>query len=133
MFNLFKKDKEPENIKEVLDYVKNLEKKLDKTTEALGRLKQDSKFFVQKLGIVRYNPFSGVGGNQSFSVALLDGNNDGVVVTNLYSRDGSMVYAKSIKNGNSNYALSKEEKEAVSKAFESGSSKSKSEGRNNSK
>jgi len=57
-----------------------------------------------------------LGGDQSFSIALLDKQNSGVVITSLYTRDGNRVYAKPIENGTSEYTLSKEEKEALSRA-----------------
>lgn len=117
MLNFFKKNKEPKNFKEVLNQLKDLEKKINGISEELENLKKESKFSVQKIGIVRYNPFSGIGSNQSFSVALLDGNNDGIVITSLYARDGNRVYGKSVKDGQSEYSLSNEEKEAISKAI----------------
>ena len=118
MFNLFKKDKEPKDLKEVLKQFKDLKKEVQKISEGLENLKKDSKFSIQKVGIVRYNPFSGVGSNQSFSLALLDGNNNGAVITSIYAREGNRVYAKPIKNGNSEYSLSEEEEKAISKAIE---------------
>lgn len=70
----------------------------------------------QKIGVVRYNPFKEVGGDLSFSVALLDFNDSGIVITNIHSREGDRVYAKSVKNGESEHNLSAEEKEAIKKA-----------------
>jgi len=117
MFNFFKKrKKEPENFQEILDYFKNLEKDFEKLSQELENLKRESKFSVQKVGVVRFNPFKEVGGNQSFSIALLDGNNSGVVITSLYTREGNRVYGKPIKNGRAEYLLSEEEKEAINKA-----------------
>ena len=117
MLNFFKKKKkEPENLKEVLAQFRDLEKNFEKISQELENLKKESKFSVQKIGIVRFNPFSEVGGDQSFSIALLDGNNNGIVITSLYSREGNRVYGKPIKAGQSEYSLSKEEKEAIEKA-----------------
>ena len=117
MFNFFKKEKkEPKNLKEVLDFFKNLEKNFEKLSQELENLKKESKFAIQKVGIIRFNPFKEVGGNQSFSIALLDGNDSGIVITSLYSREGNRVYGKSIKNGQSEYSLSEEEKEAITRA-----------------
>ena len=117
MFNFFKKTKkEPENLKEVLDCFKGLEKNFEKVSRELESLKKEGRFSVQKVGIVRFNPFSEVGGDQSFSIALLNGNNDGVVITSLYTREGNRVYGKPIKNGGSEYLLSGEEKQAIDKA-----------------
>ena len=117
MFKFFKKGKkEPENLKEVLAQFKGLEENFEKLSEELESLKKESKFSVQKIGIVRFNPFSEVGGDQSFSIALLDGNNDGIVITSLYSREGNRVYGKPIKAGLSEHSLSEEEKQAIEKA-----------------
>ena len=113
MFNFFKKKKEPENFKEVLAQFKDLEKNFEKISEELENLKKESQFSVRKVGIVRFNPFSEVGGDQSFSIALLDGNNDGIVITSLYTREGNRVYGKPIKNGQSQYSLSQEEIKAI--------------------
>jgi len=96
-----------------------LRKEVEKISQDFEALKKQGNLSIQKVGIVRYNPFSNVGGNQSFSIALLDGDNNGVVVTSLFSRDGNRVYGKSIKKSNSEYSLSKEEKQAVEKAIES--------------
>lgn len=117
MFNFFKKKKEPENLKEILSLFKKLEKNFEKLSLELENLKKESKFSVQKIGIVRFNPFSEVGGDQSFSIALLDGNNNGVVISSLYSREGNRVYGKPVKNGQSEYPLSQEEQRAIEKAI----------------
>jgi len=113
MFQFFKKKKEPENLKEILAQFKDLKEGLEKITKDLENLKEENKFSVQKVGMVRFNPFKDVGGNQSFSIALLDGNDDGMVVTSLYTKEGNRVYGKPIKAGISEYLLSEEEKEAI--------------------
>jgi hypothetical protein len=72
---------------------------------------------VQRTGLVRYNPFEDTGGNQSFAVALLDFNGDGVVVSSLHARQNTRVYAKAIVGGKSEAALSDEESEALRNAM----------------
>jgi len=109
MFSVFKKNKGPQDLKKVL-------KEFEALKEEIRGLRKQGISSVQKVGIVRYNPFSNVGGKQSFSIALLDGNNDGIVLTSLYGREGSRVYAKPLKNGVSEYSLSSEEKEAIEAA-----------------
>ena len=117
MFNFIKKTKkEPQNLKEVIAYLKDLENNFEKLSGELKNLKTEANFAVQKVGIVRFNPFSEVGSDQSFSVALLDRNDIGVVITSLYTREGNRVYAKPIKKGLSEYLLSVEEKDAIEKA-----------------
>ena len=113
MLNFFKKKKEPENLKEILSQFQELKGNFEKISKELGNLKKENKFNIQKLGIVRFNPFKEIGGNQSFSIALLDGNDDGIVITSLYTKEGNRVYGKPIKNGKSEYLLSEDEKEAI--------------------
>lgn len=71
---------------------------------------------VHKISLVRYNPFKSIGGEQSFALALLDANNDGVVLTSLYNSQNSQIYAKPIKGGVSQIPLSPEEERALQEA-----------------
>lgn len=111
-----KEKKEPKNLKEILDILGTLENKMEKMSGEIKKIKEGDKLSVQKIGIIRFNPFSGVGGEQSFSLALLNGNNDGIVITSLYTRTESRVYGKPVKDGQSEYVLSEEEKQAIDKA-----------------
>lgn len=118
MFNLFKKrKKEPKDLKEILSQFNDLKKNLKELFEDLEKLKEESRFSIQKIGIIRFNPFSEVGSDQSFAVALLDGNNNGCVITGLYTREGNRIYAKPVTGGKSQYFLSKEEEQAIEKAI----------------
>ena len=117
MLKFFKKNKkEPKNLKEVFSCLKDLEGNVEKLFQEIEEMKEKNKLSVQKLGMVRYNPFSEVGGDQSFSIALLDENNDGLVITSLYTREGNRLYGKPIKAGTSQYSLSQEEKKAIESA-----------------
>lgn len=71
---------------------------------------------IQKVGLVRFNPFSELGGDHSFSLAILNDKDCGVVITGLHTRDRTRVYVKDVNSGKSNLELSKEEKEAIVKA-----------------
>ena len=82
-------------------------------------IKKENKFSVQKIGIVRFNPFKEVGSDQSFSIALLNREDTGIIITSLYNREGNRVYGKPVKNGKSSYSLSKEEQTAIEKAKKS--------------
>lgn len=73
---------------------------------------------VQHVGIVRYNAFPGAGAELSFSVALLDPSRNGVVISGLYGREETRIYAKPIAAGTSRYPLSDEEREAIASARE---------------
>ena len=94
-----------EEIKEAFLKIKNLESICERT--------------IQKTGIVRFNPFNDMGGNQSFVIALLDDKNNGFVISSLFVKEGNRVYAKEIKGGKSDHLLSGEEKEAIAKAINS--------------
>lgn len=82
----------------------------------MGEARERLRLSVQNVGIVRFNPFRDAGGDQSFCIALLDEQQNGVVISSLYSRDGVRVYGKPIQAGASTYTLSAEEKEAIVKA-----------------
>lgn len=72
---------------------------------------------IQRIGIVRFNAFEDVGGEQSFAMALLDADNNGVVISSLYGRHDSRLYAKSVTGGRGERALSEEEQSAINKAL----------------
>lgn len=111
-----RKDREPKNLEEVLVQFKELKENFEKISKELEGLKKENKFNVQRVGLVRFNPFKEIGGNQSFSLALLDGNENGVVITSLYTREGNRVYGKPIENGKSLHLLSEEENQAIERA-----------------
>lgn len=71
---------------------------------------------VRHVGLIRFSPFHDTGGDQSFTLALLDGKRDGIVLTGLHSRSDSRLYAKPIESGSSTYALIPEEREAIQRA-----------------
>ncbi len=124
-FNFFKKKKEPKDIGEVLAKLREMEASFNNLSGQLEDLKKRSRFNIQKFGIIRYNPFKETGGNQSFSLCLLDGNDEGVVITSLYTKEGNRVYGKPIEKGESRYSLSGEEKKAIEIAKENGKRKPK--------
>ena len=71
---------------------------------------------LQRVGLVRYNPFEETGGNQSFALALLDAEGDGWVLSSLHARSGTRVYAKAIAARPVRAALSDEETAAIRQA-----------------
>jgi hypothetical protein len=72
---------------------------------------------LHHIGIVRYSAYEEVGGDLSFSLALLDGDYSGVLVTSIFGRDESRTYAKPISRGESSYKLTYEEQEAIRRAI----------------
>jgi hypothetical protein len=93
------------------------DKKIKEIFIQLKKLEGVSEKTIQKTGIVRFNPFSDLGGNQSFVIALLDKNNNGFVISSLFVNEGSRVYAKAVREGKSDHTLSKEEQEAIERAI----------------
>lgn len=112
-----------ENIEEILkkyiEKVENVEEKNKELTQYCNRLDMDVSKCIQKVGILRYSAFKDTGSDLSFTLALLDQNNDGIVLNGIYSREMSNIYAKPIKNGTSTYTVSEEEKEAIKRALNS--------------
>ena len=72
---------------------------------------------MQKVGVVRFSAFEGVGSDLSYAIALLDENNDGFVLSSIFTRDNSRTYVKPIEKLESTYALTTEELEAIDKAI----------------
>ncbi len=71
---------------------------------------------IRGLETLRFNPFPDQGSNQSFAIGMINEENDGVIISSLYSRDRMSVFAKPIKNGKSEYELTEEEKGVLEKA-----------------
>ncbi len=116
--NFMKKIGKGTNLDEMLKvYLKDVEEiKKDNSEIKAYYIKLDSDIgsCIQKTGLVRYNAFQNVGSDLSFAIALLDRENNGVVLNGLYGSDSSNIYAKPIKNGESiHYQLSDEEKYAI--------------------
>lgn len=93
--------------------------KADQLTETSEQMEKKLRNSIQRMGLVRFNAFEGTGGEQSFAVALLDEEGDGVVVSSLQGRAESRVYAKPVKKWDSTYSLSVEEREAIAVAYQS--------------
>lgn len=110
------------NIDEMLRaYIYEVEKVANKNEEIVSYCKELDNHIAkctQKIGMVRYNAFRDTGSDLSFAIALLNDNNDGVILNGIYARDMSNIYAKPIEKGQSKYTLSEEETEALSKAIE---------------
>lgn len=89
---------------------------LEKIEKRLINLERELPKDIRKVGLVRFNPFSDAGGDQSFALALLNDERDGIVLSSLYGREINRVYAKPIEKGSSKYQLSAEEKRAIEEA-----------------
>lgn len=110
------------NLEQVLNehitQVRDTATQVEKLDQLAKRMEKTLRHSLQSLGIVRFNPFSDVGGDQSFAIALVDGHGNGVVISSLYGRHDLKVYAKPLKKWESEYTLTDEEKEAIARAFQ---------------
>lgn len=101
-----------------------LDKDIQELYDISNQINQLSAKGLHKVGMIRFNPFKDVGGDQSFAVALLNGKGNGITISSLYSREGTRIYSKSISAGESEkYPLTEEEKEAIKMAMEKESKK----------
>lgn len=111
----------------------NLESILEKLFERMYLLEQEhciqkesisymAKALQRKkgnVGVVRFNAFANEGSDLSFSIAVIDDQADGFVMTSIFGREVSRTYAKPLENGRSSYHLTEEEMQAIEKAQKS--------------
>ena len=94
--------------------IRELDGEIQELFEISNRINGLAMQSLHKVGVVRYNPFKDLGGDQSFAVALLDRKNSGLVISSLHTREGTRVYAKPVSGGESKkYPLTEEEKKAI--------------------
>lgn len=113
------------NLKQILENILNSlgenNTQIEQLIERCETIEKEAETHLQKVGVVRFNPFADAGGDQSFVVALLNEHKNGVVISSLHSRSGTRIYAKPIQNGRgTKYDLSKEELEALKQAEKEG-------------
>ncbi len=107
LFN--KKENKIENLEDLTKRIEELELKIDKLFLEMEEMKKESESHIQKAKLIRYNPFDEMGGDQSFTLALLNKDNSGIIVTSIFNQEKSRVFGKEIIKGKSNYQLSAEE------------------------
>lgn len=100
-------------LKETLRKISDMDRQFEEVKFFEQKLLEKLPPCIQKVGLVRFNAFSDVGGEQSFALALLDGRDKGVVLSSLYGRSEARVYAKIVEGGQSPHALSEEEQKAL--------------------
>lgn len=119
-YKLSKQGGDPD-LKKILERLLKEEADKNKTISELSsyisKIEKEGALHIQKIGVVRYNPFSETGGDHSFSLALLDGREEGFIITGLHTRERTRIYLKPISRGKSELTLSIEEKKAMEKAL----------------
>jgi hypothetical protein len=103
-----------EKLVDYSDQVTEVDRRMQELEATAARLAQNQRKCIQKIGMVRYDAFEDVGGEQSFSMALTDADQNGAVISSVYSRTDIRVYAKSLENGRASRPLSAEEQKALS-------------------
>lgn len=121
-YKIFMSGKSAKNLEEV---IKTRLGQLDSLLEAnkvneknISLLFKNVKLSYQKMGLVKYDAFHEMGGKLSFSLAMLDGRNNGYIINAMHTREGCYTYIKEIIDGNSIIVLSQEEQEALKMAME---------------
>lgn len=106
-------------LENILKDVGQGKKDIDHLNKYCDTIQKEGLFHTQKIGLLRFNPFKDTGGDQSFILSLVDGNDTGVIISGLYSRSGTRWYAKRVVKGIPlEHELSKEEKTALKMASE---------------
>lgn len=112
-----KKEKLNEILDELLKHDQDFLKETEDIKKTIKKMIEESKYYFYKIGMVRFNPFGRSGGEQSFVIAVLDKQNNGLVINFIYTRDGLRTYSKKVKNGKGQeYDLSEEEQIAIEKS-----------------
>lgn len=110
-------------IKIIEDQISEIKKTKSDVSELgnfIAKMDRSNALNIQKIGLLRFNPFHETGGDQSFSLCLLDRDENGFVLTCLHTRDRTRVYAKPIQKAVSEYELSNEEMKALKLAQKHG-------------
>lgn len=105
-----------ENIETLEKNISLLNSAKEKTEKDITEINKKLKKSIRGLETIRFNPFPDQGSNQSFAIGMLNEDNDGIVLSSLYSRERMSVFAKPVKNGKSEYELTTEEREVLNKA-----------------
>lgn len=120
LYNKLTKGVEIGDIKKILEKIlsggEENTKSIKSIIKRIDIVEENDKSHIQKVGLIRFNPFSELGGDHSFCLAILDDRDTGVVITGLHTRDRTRIYMKDIKDGKSNFELSSEEKKAIASA-----------------
>ena len=111
-----------EDLSKIMDsyisQVQQIEKRNNQLADYCTNLDRELSKSIKKIGIIKYDAFNDTKNKLSFAVALLDRNNNGIIINSIYGINNSNVYAKPITKGTCKYNLSSEEIDALKKAME---------------
>lgn len=120
-YNLLTKKTKKRDLMKILEKISadisENKKNISQLCEENQEIQKDVQKHIQRVGLLRYNPFSDTGGDQSFVLSMLDGGDNGVVLSSLHGRESTRVYAKTVKKGKGEpFVLSKEEEESIKRS-----------------
>lgn len=105
-------------LKQIVDSLKSASTKIEASEQEIDKLQFEARKHFQKIGFIRFNPFEETGGDQSFCLCLLDGQDDGIVITSLHSRESTRLYTNTVEKSTMKAAnFSKEEWQAIQAAI----------------
>lgn len=113
MFLFNKKKKKIDNVEDAARKIEELELKIEELSLEVEKMKEESESYIQKAKLIRYNPFNEMGGDQSFTLVLLDKGNSGLAITSIFNQEKSRVFGKEIVKGESTHQLSTEEESII--------------------
>lgn len=120
-YDYFMQGREAENLEDIIldqiDQIRALKAEDRSNKDAMRSLNRNSRASFQKMGIVKYNAFKGMGGNLSSVIAMLDYTNSGFILNCVHSREGCYIYVKQVDMGQTDIVLGNEEQEALEQAM----------------
>lgn len=120
-YDYFMRGKDAESMEEMIVHQMNeiieLKSQDRANKDSIRIANKNSRASFQKIGVVKYNAFKGMGGNLSFALALLDYTNSGFVINSVHSREGCYLYLKEVDRGQTDVLLGNEEKVALEQAL----------------
>lgn len=120
-YDIFMRGRDAESLEDIIlshvDAIAALKEEDHVNKDAIRSLNRMQRSSYQKLGVVNYNAFEGMGGNLSFAVAMLDYTNSGFILNSVHSREGCYNYIKLVDCGKTEILLGREEQEALEQAL----------------
>ncbi len=118
---LFSQEEQPENLEDIITIIgqkiKNLQEKQQETIENIKQISEILNTSFKKIGVIRFDSTGDDGGNLSFSIALLNSHNSGIIITSLHGRQHNRIYCKQVENSEVIQTLSNEEQQALQTAL----------------
>lgn len=120
-YDYFMQGRDMESMEDIvldqIDQIRALKAEDRSNKDAMRNLNRNSRASFQKMGIVKYNAFKGMGGNLSSVIAMLDYTNSGFILNCVHSREGCYIYVKQVDMGQTDIVLGNEEQEALEQAM----------------